>query len=146
MLSFASPRLRGEAAAQSAAGEGSFRMRGADEFKTGRARRLRNAPTDAEATLWYRLRARRLNGYKFVRQEPIGPYTVDFVCRECRLIIEVDGGQHADNQRDAVRDKWLTDCNYRILRFWNNDVSSNLLGVLETIVTALAEAPPHPDR
>jgi very-short-patch-repair endonuclease len=58
----------------------------------------------------------------------------------------VDGGQHANNPRDAVRDKWLTDRNYRILRFWNSDVSSNLAGVLETIVTALAEAPPHPDR
>jgi very-short-patch-repair endonuclease len=97
-----------------------------------------------EGTLWYSLRARRLNGYKFVRQEPIGPYTVDFICRECRLIIEVDGGQHADNARDI--DKWLADHNYRILRFWNNDVSRNLAGVLEAIVTALAEAPPHPDR
>jgi very-short-patch-repair endonuclease len=58
----------------------------------------------------------------------------------------VDGGQHADSAHDAVRDKWLIDRNYRILRFWNNDVSSNLVGVLETIVTALAEAPPHPDR
>ncbi|MBR1130028.1 endonuclease domain-containing protein [Bradyrhizobium iriomotense] len=121
-------------------------MRGADEGKTRRARSLRSASTDAEGVLWYRLRARRLNGYKFVRQEPIGPYTVDFICREARLIIEVDGGQHADSPRDAVRDKWLTDRNYRILRFWNNDVSHNLAGVLETIVTALAEAPPHPDR
>ncbi|BBO11224.1 hypothetical protein TM102_26940 [Bradyrhizobium sp. TM102] len=125
---------------------GSFRMRGADEGKTERARHLRAALTDAEGTLWYRFRARRLNGYKFVRQEPIGPYTVDFICREARLIIEVDGGQHADSAHDAVRDKWLIDRNYRILRFWNNDVSSNLVGVLETIVTALAEAPPHPDR
>lgn len=121
-------------------------MRGANKSKTERARTLRNASTDAEGTLWYRLRARRLNGHKFVRREPIGPYTVDFICRECRLIVEVDGGQHADNQRDAVRDKWLTEHNYRVLRFWNNDVSSNLAGVLETIVTALAEAPPHPDR
>jgi very-short-patch-repair endonuclease len=121
-------------------------MRGADEFKTERARRLRNTLTDAEGTLWYRLRARRLNGYKFVRQEPIGPYTVDFICRECRLVIEVDGGQHADSARDAVRDRWLADHNYRVLRFWNNDVSRNLAGVLETIATALAEAPPHPDR
>ena len=121
-------------------------MRGANEGKTERARHLRAASTDAEGTLWYRLRARRLNGHKFVRQEPIGPYTVDFICREARLIIEVDGGQHADSPRDVVRDKWLTDRNYRILRFWNNDVSRNLAGVLETIVTALAETPPHPDR
>ncbi|MBR0779052.1 DUF559 domain-containing protein [Bradyrhizobium diazoefficiens] len=121
-------------------------MRGADEFKTERARSLRGVSTDAERILWYRLRARRLNGCKFVRQEPIGPYTVDFICREARLIIEVDGGQHADNPRDAVRDEWLTDRNYRVLRFWNNDVSRNLAGVLETIITALAEAPPHPER
>ncbi|MCC8947904.1 DUF559 domain-containing protein [Bradyrhizobium sp. Arg62] len=121
-------------------------MRGADETKIKRARKLRNASTDAEGTLWYRLRARRLNGYKFVRQEPIGPYIVDFICRERRLVIEVDGGQHADSQPDALRDKWLVDHNYRVLRFWNNEVSSNLVGVLETILTALAEAPLHPDR
>jgi very-short-patch-repair endonuclease len=121
-------------------------MRGANESKTERARRLRGASTDAEGVLWYRLRARRLNGHKFVRQEPIGPYTVDFICRESRLVVEVDGGQHADSQHDVVRDKWLTDHNYRVLRFWNNDVSQNLAGVLETIATALAEAPPHPDR
>src|SRR4051812_15399737 len=123
MLSFASPRLRGEADARRV--RGSLRMRGADEFKTGRARSLRGASTDAEGVLWYRLRARRLNGYKFVRQEPIGPYTVDLICREARLIIEVDGGQHAESSHDAVRDKRLTDRNYRILRFWNNNVSSN---------------------
>ena len=121
-------------------------MRGANEFKTERARRLRSAPTDAEAMLWYRLRSRRLNGYKFVRQGPVGPYTVDFICRESRSGIEVDGGQHADSQRDAVRDKWLAEHNYRILRFWNNDVLVNLVGVLETINAALVEAPPHPDR
>ena len=121
-------------------------MRGANAFKTERARRLRSASTDAEATLWNRLRGRRLNGYKFVRQEPIGQYTVDFICRERRMIIEVDGGQHADSQSDAVRDKWLTDHNYRVLRFWNHDVLRNMAGVIEIIATALAEGPPHPDR
>jgi very-short-patch-repair endonuclease len=121
-------------------------VRGADEIKTDRARRLRSVPTDAETKLWYKLRSRRLNGHKFVRQEPIGPYTVDFICRETRLIVEVDGGQHADNARDIVRDKWLGEHNYRVLRFWNNDVLSNIGGVLGTIVTALEEAPPHPDR
>jgi very-short-patch-repair endonuclease len=121
-------------------------MRAANEFKTGRARRLRRVSTDAEAALWSRLRSRRLEGYKFVRQEPISFYTVDFICRQRRLIIEVDGGQHADDRRDAIRDRWLSDHNYRVLRFWNNDVLSNMAGVLETIATALAEAPPHPDR
>jgi very-short-patch-repair endonuclease len=113
-------------------------MREANELKTQRARRLRRVATDAETALWYRLRARALNGCKFVRQESIGPYTVDFICRERRLIIEVDGGQHADNPRDVVRDKWLVDHNYRVLRFWNNDVLSNMAGVLETIATALS--------
>jgi very-short-patch-repair endonuclease len=121
-------------------------LRGAKEVKTERARRLRRDSTDAEGALWYRLRSRRLSGHKFVRQEPIGPYTVDFACREARLLIEVDGGQHADSARDTVRDEWLVNHNYRVLRFWNNDVLGNLSGVLETIVIALADAPPHPDR
>jgi very-short-patch-repair endonuclease len=121
-------------------------MRPAKEVTTQRARRLRKDSTKAETALWYRLRSRNLNGYKFVRQEPIGPYTVDLACRERRLVIEVDGGQHADNPRDVVRDKWLTDHNYRVLRFWNNEVLGNMSGVLEAIATALAESPPHPDR
>ena len=121
-------------------------MRGAKETRTERARRLRRDATNAEAALWYRLRSRGLDGHKFVRQEPIGPYTVDFICRESRLIVEVDGGQHAGNAQDAVRDQWLANRNYRILRFWNNDVLGNIEGVLETIATTLAEAPPHPDR
>ncbi|HZR90742.1 MAG TPA: endonuclease domain-containing protein [Bradyrhizobium sp.] len=121
-------------------------MRSANETKTVRARALRKVATDAENALWFRLRGRRLNGHKFVRQEPIGPYTVDFVCRESRLIIEVDGGQHADSATDAVRDRWFIAHNYRVLRFWNNEVLGNVAGVLETVATALAETPPHPDR
>ncbi|MFC5325543.1 endonuclease domain-containing protein [Bradyrhizobium oligotrophicum] len=121
-------------------------MRPGNEVKTKRARRLRGNSTDAEAAIWYHLRGRRLHGYKFVRQEPIGLYTVDFVCRDRRLIVEVDGGQHADSQTDVARDTWLRAHNYRVLRFWNNDVLGNLDGVLQTIATALAEAPPHPER
>src|SRR5579872_6837754 len=108
-------------------------MRTANELKTVRARRLRRLATDAETRLWHRLRSRQLKGHKFVRQEPIGSYTVDFVCRETRLVIEVDGGQHADSAHDAVRDGWLADHNYRVLRFWNNDIFGNIEGVLETI-------------
>ena len=121
-------------------------MRGAREVRTERARRLRSDPTDAERALWRRLRSRSLDGHKFVRQEPIGPYTVDFICREGRLIIEVDGGQHADNPHDVIRDQWLASHNYRVLRFWNNEVLGNVVGVLETIATALADSPPHPPR
>ena len=117
-----------------------------DEFKTNRARSLRKLATDAEGALWRKLRSRSLNGFKFVRQEPIGPYTVDFICRDKRLIIEVDGGQHAESARDAARDRWLASQNYRVMRFWNNDVLTNMEGVLEVIATLLAENPPHPDR
>jgi very-short-patch-repair endonuclease len=122
-------------------------MRGANEQKTARARSLRHRSTDAETKLWNRLRARAIGGHKFVRQEPIGPYIVDFICRERRLIIEVDGGQHATDSRDETRTKWLNGHNYRVLRFWNNDVLRNINGVLEVIADTLdAEAPPHPDR
>jgi very-short-patch-repair endonuclease len=120
-------------------------MRGADKISTGLARRLRRDSTCAEWRLWNRLRARLIDGYKFSRQQPIGPYVVDFVCREKQLVIEVDGGQHAESARDKVRDQWLREHNYRILRFWNNDVMSNMDGVLATIGAALhSDAPPHP--
>ena len=92
-------------------------MRAAREINTQRARRLRQSATKAETALWYQLRSRRLNGYKFVRQEPIGPYTVDLICRERRLVIEVDGAQHANNPYDVARDKWFTNHHYRVLRF-----------------------------
>ena len=120
-------------------------MRSADKIRTGLARRLRRDQTSAETRLWSRLRSRAIDGHKFVRQQAIGHYVVDFVCRERRLVIEVDGGQHAESSRDLVRDRWLREHNYRILRFWNNDVMSNMDGVLETIAEALqSEAPPHP--
>ena len=121
-------------------------MREARDQQTERARRLRRNATDAENELWQRLRSRSLLGFKFVRQEPIGPYTVDFLCRERRLIVEVDGGQHADSQRDVIRDDWLRSHNYRVVRYWNNDVLRNIEGVLENLAAVLAEAPPHPDR
>ncbi len=112
-------------------------MRGPKVVKTQRARRLRRNSTDAELKLWYRLRSGSILGFKFVRQEPIGPYIVDFACRERRLIVEVDGGQHAGSKSDLVRDQWLAEHRYRVLRFWNNDVMANTDGVLETIAMAL---------
>ena len=124
---------------------GSIGMRAADKIRTGMARRLRRDSTNAELRLWNKLRSRSIDGQKFVRQEPIGRYVVDFMCREKRLIIEVDGGQHNDSAEDSIRDQWLRDHNYRVLRFWNNEVMSNMDGVLEMIAAALAEAaPPHP--
>ena len=121
-------------------------MRGAKVTKTRLARQLRRNSTIAERKLWRYLRSRSLGGYKFVRQEPIGPYVVDFVCREGRLVIEVDGGQHAERKRDVVRDRWLADHRYLVLRVWNNEVLGNIEGVWETIFAAArAAAPPHPD-
>ena len=120
-------------------------MRDADKIKTGLARRLRRDSTNAELRLWNKLRSRSVDGHKFVRQYPIGRYVVDFICREKRLIIDVDGGQHAESTRDRVRDQWLHEHKYRVLRFWNNEIMSNMDGVLEVIAEALrADAPPHP--
>jgi very-short-patch-repair endonuclease len=101
-------------------------MRGHDEGRSTTSRRLRANQTDAEEKLWYALRSRQLCGLKFVRQQPIGRYTCDFVCREKRIVIEVDGGQHAESKQDAVRDRYLHEQGYRVFRYWNNDVLSNL--------------------
>src|SRR5689334_16798375 len=112
-------------------------MRGPQKRTVRLERRLRRQPTDAETRLWFVLRDRRLGGFKFVRQEAIGAYVVDFVCRERKLIIEVDGGQHADNANDRVRDGVLAAAGYGVLRFWNSDVLSNMDGVLSTILVRL---------
>jgi very-short-patch-repair endonuclease len=112
-------------------------MRGPDRKSVPIERKLRNTQTDAERKLWFELRDRRLGGFKFVRQEAIGPYIVDFICREQKLIVEVDGGQHAESAKDVVRDAYLTREGYRVMRFWNNDVLRNREGVLETILAAL---------
>jgi very-short-patch-repair endonuclease len=121
-------------------------MRGTKVTKTKLSRALRRNSTKAERVLWKHLRSRGLDGFKFVRQEPIGPYIVDFVCRGRRLIIAVDGGQHATDARDLVRDPWLIDHRYRVLRFWNNEVLENIEGVWDMILTAAsAERPSHPD-
>lgn len=116
-------------------------MRGPDRRKVGIERRLRRNFTDAEMKLWLSLRDRRLAGCKFVRQEAIGSYVVDFVCRERKLIVEVDGGQRAESEKDRLRDEALAAAGYRVLRFWNTDVLKNTTGVLEVILEALnAEA------
>jgi very-short-patch-repair endonuclease len=99
--------------------------------------------TDAERRLWSRLRMQALEGHRFRRQSPIGRFIVDFVCPECALIVELDGGQHADQQTyDSARTAWLESQGYRVLRFWNSDVLENPEGVLEVILAALRATPP----
>ena len=103
---------------------------------TLRARKLRNNLTEAEKHLWYFLRLKNF-GVKFRRQAVIGKYIVDFVCYEKKLIIEVDGGQHADSEKDQERDHWLKGQGFEILRFWNNEVLGNREGVLQRIINFL---------
>jgi very-short-patch-repair endonuclease len=91
--------------------------------------------------LWLALRDRRLSGHKFLRQISIGPYIADFICREYRLIVEVDGSQHADNAADRIRDAYFRERGYRTLRFWNSDVLWNLDGVLTSISNELGDYP-----
>jgi very-short-patch-repair endonuclease len=87
--------------------------------------------------MWSALRDRRLLRYKFRRQHPIGRYIVDFACTEHTLVIEVDGGQHADNSADERRTAWIQSHGWKLLRFWNNDVLANTNGVIETILQVL---------
>ncbi len=102
---------------------------------------MRQRMTDAEARLWLRLRKPGIEGLRFRRQVPIGPYIVDFFCPQHRLIVEVDGGQHGDDA-DAARDAWLTAHGYRVVRVWNNDVMANVEGVCAAISAAAREAVP----
>jgi len=119
-------------------------MRGPDRKSTRIARRLRVNQTDAETVLWNRLRNRQIEGYKFVRQQPINGHICNFVCRERSLVVEVDGGQHNESTDDVVRDRWLADEGYRVLRFWNNDVLGNIEGVLSQIQSEIRGESPSP--
>ena len=115
---------------------------------TNRARELRNNPTDAEAKLWQALSARKLSGARFNRQVKIKPFICDFVARTPKLVVEIDGGQHALSPgEDASRTRYLEGKGYRVIRFWNNDVLGNLEGVVAEIERVLAERPsPSPSR
>jgi very-short-patch-repair endonuclease len=102
------------------------------------ARRLRKDMTEAEQRLWYRIRNRQLSDHQFRKQVPLGPYIADFCCLKERLVIELDGGQHAEiTEHELKRRAWMEANSYRVLRFWNNEVFENIEGVLETIVRAL---------
>jgi very-short-patch-repair endonuclease len=104
---------------------------------------MRREATPAEHILWQILRAKRFSGYKFRRQVPLEWYIGDFVCFSARLIIEVDGGQHAESATDGRRDAFLRSLGFRVLRIWNNDVFENELGVSEAVLAAL-RLPPLP--
>ena len=104
------------------------------------ARQLRKNLTDAEKRLWQILRLRQVKGLKFRRQFQVGRYIVDFACPSRQLIVEVDGGQHAEQvEYDDERTKWLESQGFRVLRFWNNEIQMNLEGVKETIYNALGK-------
>ncbi|MDR6900500.1 very-short-patch-repair endonuclease [Rhizobium miluonense] len=105
--------------------------------KTTQARHLRKNDTEEEYRLWSDLRGRRLNRHKFTRQIPLGPYVVDFLCRDKLLIVEIDGFQHAASPADIIRTHWLNTQGYSVLRFWNHEVLKERRAVLETVLAAL---------
>jgi very-short-patch-repair endonuclease len=114
----------------------------AKRISVNHAKQLRTYQTEAELRLWYYLRAHRFLGLKFKRQKPIGPYIVDFVCLEHRLVIEVDGGQHSEHpQRDMRRDKYLKNAGLTVLRFWNHEVLKATDVVLEAIRLEIEKHP-----
>ena len=115
-----------------------------------RARELRNNATDAERKLWQKIRRRQVEGFRFRRQVPLGPYIVDFACLAARLVVELDGSQHTQDENiasDEWRTAWLNSHGFRVIRFWNLDVLQNVDGVWESIAAALAETgtTPHPN-
>ena len=115
-----------------------------DAAKRDRARELRRDMTLAERKLWQVLKGRGLDGHRFRRQHPLGPYIADFACLEAGIVIEVDGSQHHDSEQDGYRDRYMQSTGFKVLRFWNNDVLANPEGVCAVIAQALAERCPHP--
>jgi very-short-patch-repair endonuclease len=114
---------------------------------TPRAKQLRQQVTPTERKVWSWLRSKQLAGHKFHRQEAIGQYSVDFVCYQKKIIIELDGGDHATRQKyDAKRDAWLKEQGFTVLRFWNNEVEHNPAGVYDAIMRALSPLPLIPSH
>jgi len=117
-----------------------------------RARDMRRDPTEAEKRMLRLLRDRRLGSFKFRRQEPIGSYIVDFVCFDSKLIIELDGSQHAESGYDAQRDAWFASRGFTVLRFWNSEVLGNPVGVQHAVGNEVGAGmvgvalPPSPGR
>ena len=110
----------------------------------GHAKAMRSGPTQAEHRLWQLLRAHRFAGFKFRRQVPIDFYIADFVCFSARLIVELDGGHHAESTSDVERDAYLRAQGFRVVRVWNNELFENEEGVAERILSAL-RSPPLPN-
>lgn len=109
------------------------------------SRSLRREMTDAEQLLWRHLRMRQMRGCKFRRQHPLGRYILDFVCLEAALVVEVDGGQHAENEeQDLLRTMFLSQQGLRVLRFWNNDVLKDIESVKQVIWNALGKVGTEP--
>lgn len=106
-----------------------------------RATTLRRHATDAEVVLWQRLRRRQILGLRFRRQVPIGPYIADFACLESKIIIEIDGSQHLNSEHDRVRDRFLRECGFRLLRYWSHDVLRETDAVMEAIYKAVKMPP-----
>ncbi len=105
------------------------------------ARKLRKNPTEAEKLFWRHVRAKQADGFRFRRQAPIGPYVAGFFCPDAKLIVELDGGQHAlQVDADAERTDWLEKRGYRVIRFWNNDVLENIEGVHESVRAHLEDS------
>jgi very-short-patch-repair endonuclease len=123
----------------------STRRPGIIDTRVPRARALRRDQTEAEKKLWQHLRQPPFKDHHFRRQATIGPYFCDFASHQLKVVIEVDGGQHADNSVDDKRTAYFVSKRYRVLRFWNNEVLENLSGVLTTILEAINKAPPTPD-
>ncbi len=120
-------------------------MKPSTETVRDRARQLRRNQTDVEGKLWTRLRARQVAGAKFRRQYPIGHSIADFCCYEQRLLVELDGGHHAEQVgADQTRTDFFVSRGYRVLRFWNNEVTENIEGVLERIAQALSDPKNEP--
>ena len=111
------------------------------ESKRRQARQLRRVAIVAGQRLWRLLRSRQFESIKFRRQVPIGPWIVDFVAFDQRLVVEADGGQHAESLRDHARDADLQNRGFKILRFWNNDIYFNATGVLERIAEEIEHSP-----
>ncbi len=112
-----------------------------------RARQLRRSSTEAEKLLWSRLRDRRLEGFKFRRQVWVGSFVADFLCREAKLVVEVDGAQHAEQASyDSARSEALANAGFSVIRFWNNEVENDIDAVLEAIRAELVKCVPSPSQ